>query len=126
MGLCLYASYRIGANEHKLGYAPHLETPLYEAAKLTYGGVRKLEGVATAHSEILANKIDGVTTWYCIALTMPRDDGKPLVDLYGCRVPSEHKELITVSNDKVFVVRGDKVILKDREGYGEISRPFGS
>jgi hypothetical protein len=117
VGLCLYASYRIGANEHKLGYAPHLEIPLYEAAKLTYGGVRKSKGVATG--ELLANKIDSLITHYCIALTMPRDDGKPLADLYGCRVPSERKELITVSKDKVFVVRGDKVILKDHEGYGE-------
>ncbi len=61
-GVALYAAYRIGANERALGYAPHLEVPLYEAAVEAYGSLRSRMGCSAISSSLTPRNVGGSPT----------------------------------------------------------------
>jgi hypothetical protein len=90
---------------------------LMEAATRAYEQTRHRPVAIVA--EAFGNSNDQILTWYCNAMTRPRDHGRPpLVTLRGNRPPSRLNDKIDVGvlSNYDFHVENDEIVLQERTG----------
>jgi hypothetical protein len=104
--------------EAKIAWRPRV--PLRDAAMAV---AKAIPGLAP-YARMSAHSVEGEIRWYCTALTVQRDNGRPLCFLVGNSPPSEARQLVNaamIGGTLTFIVpKNGPVILSGQYSHGTI------